>query len=374
MPSSLDTLRKHTPQSLPLQFLRHHPGSWIQYYDDTPRKDSAKAASSPLFLPSFARKKQLQRCAVCFSLQAFRGARTKEGLLRFRNLGVDIDLAPKGERQRASVQEIEAMKDEYLRRCLLPFPLKPHWVIETRGGFHVIFRIRPVSDPAAIRSAEMVNRRLVALLHGDDRACLLTQVLRVPNTLQFKDPQHPFHCRLLLDNAETVAPYDLQLVKSVLDALDVFRGNEDRAQSYQAVQSTGHGEGPRTWQEGLRGVPVGQRNAAAASIVGGILCRLPEDLWETAGWGGLKEWNARNPLPLHERELRCVYQSIARRERTKRQREEHKAGAGIPEGILVRIEIRIQGGDTAQPHPMVSVGTVPKSACVSFPPGSHAEH
>jgi hypothetical protein len=73
------------------------------------------------------------------------------------------------------------------------------------------------------------------------------------------------------------------------------------------------------WVAGRAGVPEGQRNTTAASVIGIILCRLPVALWETAGWGGLKEWNGRNNVPLPERELRAVYDSIARREHAKRQ-------------------------------------------------------
>jgi len=62
----------------------------------------------------------------------------------------------------------------------------------------------------------------------------------------------------------------------------------------------------------------GERNVTAASLAGKILGRLPEELWETAGWGGLKEWNSRNQAPLSERELRSVFESIARREAAKR--------------------------------------------------------
>lgn len=41
------------------------------------------------------------------------------------------------------------------------------------------------------------------------------------------------------------------------------------------------------WRHGLAGVPEGERNVTATSLVGKIVGRLPEDLWETAGWGGL---------------------------------------------------------------------------------------
>src|SRR4051812_40164278 len=165
MSSTLETLRT-APQPTPASFIGWNPGCWIQYYDDTPAKDPAKALSARTFDPAVARRKQKERCAVCYSLQAFGEARTKEGLLCFRILGVDVDLIPAAERRTLSSAEVDRRKDEYLRRVLLPFPLKPHWLTETRHGFHVVFRIQPLRAEADVRLALAVNRRLVAALRG----------------------------------------------------------------------------------------------------------------------------------------------------------------------------------------------------------------
>src|SRR5205823_2469050 len=140
------------------------------------------------------------------------------------------------------------------------------------------FRIRPLRDLERIRSAAAVNRRLVRVLGGDVNAGLLTQVLRVPGTYQFKDPTRPFLCRLLLDNASRIVPYDIDIVRSILDAWETFHGTGgERPQERTAAPARACGR-PRSWQEGLSGVPEGFRNTMAASIVGGILGRLPEDL------------------------------------------------------------------------------------------------
>jgi hypothetical protein len=310
---SLSQLRQ-TAQLSPTKFLAAHPGCWIQYYDDTPAKDPAKALSARTFDVAVARRKQLDRCAVGYSLQAFGEARTKEGFLSFRNLGVDVDLVEARHRGSISVEEIDRRKGDYLERCLLAFPLKPHWLVETRHGFHAVFRVMPLRKEEDVQEALSVNRALIAALRGDAAAGLLTQILRVPSTFQFKDPRAPFLCRLLLDNSGTIFPYDLAVVRSVLDAREAFLveaavlpGDDD--------STAGR---PTRWQQGLDGVTPGMRNATAASLAGAILWRLPETLWETAGWGGLKEWNRRNAAPLPEREMRAIFESIVRRERAGR--------------------------------------------------------
>lgn len=368
MSSTLASLRR-TPQPAPAKFLGWNAGCWVQYYDDTDAKDPAKALSTRSFDPVAARRKQLQCCAVCYSLQAFREARTKEGLLCFRNLGVDVDLVAAPERGVLTDAEIDRRKDEYLANCLFAFPLKPHWVVETRHGFHVVFRVQPLRRDADVREAMAVNRRLVAVLRGDEHAVLLTQILRVPGTYQFKDPRNPFLCRLVLDHSGTVAPYDFRVVRRVLDQWEADHGTGRTSRDERTSQDADTANHPRPWQDGLGGVPEGRRNATAAAIVGGILGRLPEYLWETAGWGGLKEWNRRNPVPLPERELRTVFENIARRESDKRRRE----GRWVSD-VQVRVNVSAEKGTRCGASGDGS-GSVP-----SGPPplasssAAHAEH
>ena len=364
MPSPLAFLRQ-TRQPTPSQFLAAHPGCWIQYYDDTPTKDPAKALSARAFDLAVARRKQVEKCAVCFSLQAFGAARTKEGLLCFRNMGVDVDLIPAARRGILSTAEVDRQKDEYLSRRLLPFPLTPHWLVETKHGFHAIFRIHPQRTPKGVSDAMTLNGRLVRALGGDENAALLIQVLRVPGTLQFKDPKHPFLCRLLLDNSQAIAPYGLDAVRGVLDPWDVFHGG--RGTEAKAGEREASGEQPFRSHDGLRSVPEGRRNCAAASLVGGILGRLPEYLWETAGWGGLEEWNRRNAVPLPERELRSVFESIARRERAGRRQGVRCTCGDFGARVVVRVDVHVGTGRQTNTCPGESDGDGPRKASVPPP-------
>lgn len=315
MDSPLTTLRHKAPRLTQEKFLAAHPGCWIQYYDDTPTKDPSKALSARSFDHAVARRKQEDGCAVCFSLQAFGESRTKESLLCYRNMGVDVDLVPAAERTGVSDEEIDRRKDQYLRR-LRQFPLTPHWVTETRHGFHVLFRVQPQRQPDAIREGETLNRRLVRALDGDTNAVLLTQLLRVPDTYHLKDPARPFLCRLLVDNAPTIPPYSLVAIRQTLDTREAM-SSENAARTTPTARGA---ELPPRWRAGLSGVAEGARNATAASLAGKMLRQLPKELWETAGWGGLKEWNGRNVVPLPERELRTIFESISRREDTRRHR------------------------------------------------------
>ena len=68
------------------------------------------------------------------------------------------------------------------------------------------------------------------------------------------------------------------------------------------------------WQEFVQEkVPEGQRNDAATAYAGKLRHDLSPELWETAGWSGLKQWNQDNcSPPLSEKELRDVFNSVGR--------------------------------------------------------------
>lgn len=68
----------------------------------------------------------------------------------------------------------------------------------------------------------------------------------------------------------------------------------------------------------LRGVPEGKRNESAASVVGKLLGKFPENEWEATCWDLVKGWNLKNEPPLDEKELWIIFQSIASKERRSR--------------------------------------------------------
>ncbi len=94
------------------------------------------------------------------------------------------------------------------------------------------------------------------------------------------------------------------------------------AKTAQYAKSAEADDTEKKWEKGLEGVAQGERNETAASITGRLLHGLDKELWETSGWGGLKEWNARNTPPLPESELRDIFKSIAKREEKNRANED----------------------------------------------------
>ncbi len=76
----------------------------------------------------------------------------------------------------------------------------------------------------------------------------------------------------------------------------------------------------------------GERNMTATKYAGKLLHDLSPELWETAGWSSLKDWNRNNcTTPLSAEELRSVFESIKKRHlknkniSSKHQERGHKA-------------------------------------------------
>ncbi|MGC9602247.1 MAG: bifunctional DNA primase/polymerase [Minisyncoccia bacterium] len=64
-------------------------------------------------------------------------------------------------------------------------------------------------------------------------------------------------------------------------------------------------------------VGEGERNDAATKYAGKLLHDLSPEMWATAGWDALREWNRKSCEPsLDEKELRAVFDSIAGRQST----------------------------------------------------------
>lgn len=70
------------------------------------------------------------------------------------------------------------------------------------------------------------------------------------------------------------------------------------------------------WKEFSKSKSVkGKRNTDATKYAGKLLHDLSPELWETAGWTSLVEWNSTNSVPpLPTKELRAVFDSIAKNE------------------------------------------------------------
>jgi hypothetical protein len=75
-------------------------------------------------------------------------------------------------------------------------------------------------------------------------------------------------------------------------------------------------------------VAEGERNDTATRIIGKILRETPEEEWKERAWKEFCEWNSEKCLPpLGQKELRGIFESIAKREKGQRREEEKESGS-----------------------------------------------
>jgi hypothetical protein len=198
----LDLHRLSTDQPDPPAFLAHFPGAFLQYFDDSRRRDPRMALSTRHFDRFQASRKQREGCGVAFSPNAFVSARRLECLRRIQAVFLDIDCAKEGDGTLR--EEIERRKEEALLQ-LLGSRLPPHAITETKNGLQPIWRVAPTvieRDLGLFRTAVEV---LLRQFGGDPSVKDPTHVLRLPGSLHLKNPAEPFRCRLLWDELDRVA-------------------------------------------------------------------------------------------------------------------------------------------------------------------------
>jgi len=223
-------------------------------------------------------------------------------------LGADVDLVPAPRRYDFSRRNRPA-KRRLLSKWLLPFKLNLTGS-QTRHGFHIIFRIMPQESDADVREAEALNAPpYQETARGRERRIAHAGPAR-PGTFQFKDPEHPFLCRLLLDNASTIPPKNLRpfALFSMPRSNSVGPERAQRPPPPQQSKSTSascnaEGRSPRCARGARQCCGRLDHRCDPRAVAPGVV--------GNGGWAGLKEWNSRNPCRFPERELRAVFLSIA---------------------------------------------------------------
>lgn len=86
---------------------------------------------------------------------------------------------------------------------------------------------------------------------------------------------------------------------------------------------TNKGNEEENVDELLKGVKEGKRNDSATRVAGQLLSKFNEENWDLA-WESLRSWNKRNDPPLPEDELKRTFKSIAKKEKSKNNKDTGK--------------------------------------------------
>lgn len=111
------------------------------------------------------------------------------------------------------------------------------------------------------------------------------------------------------------------------------------------------------WKEIIKGSLQGTRNDTAAKICGKLMTIFNKEDWEACVWSQVKAWNIQNTPPLEEKELRSVYESIAKKavNNTPKNAEEKIKGANFVTFTEVLRRGRVELENT-KPEDVISYG------------------
>lgn len=227
--------------------------------------------------------------------------RSIDNTSHLKAVSLDLDVTKEG--QGLVIEEINKKKQEFLE-TIKSLEIIPNYVIETKHGLQPIWEFEKpyyLDTPDKRNRANGFYRRLVAgitvktgLKSEGDSLC---RVIRLPNSLHQKDPNNPF--------------------KVIISKLSEFKPSlKEFIEIYPPVAAK---EFRKPLSAIVNGSSEGSRNIDAASLIGSLLTKYPPDDWESICLPLLQAWNDdRNSNPLPDKELRSVFNSIARNELQRR--------------------------------------------------------
>lgn len=117
---------------------------------------------------------------------------------------------------------------------------------------------------------------------------------------------------------------DINLIADLMDMLPEIPETLARCMSYHQT----HSRTPQEWSGVVEMTHEGSRNSNATALIGKVLGVFPSHEWKQIAWPLISGWNAtyvKPPLPEHE--LAAVFNSIAKKELSRRAALDAKMGA-----------------------------------------------
>lgn len=133
------------------------------------------------------------------------GGTEVESLTRFNSFFIDMDAgyADKEKTTYLPMSEVVVKKKEMMGR-IESLGKKPHYIVETRNGYHVYWLIDHPANPENLSVWNSLQYSLCSFLQGDFNVLRPNQILRLPYTLWNKkwDNKEPFDVSIVVDNSD----------------------------------------------------------------------------------------------------------------------------------------------------------------------------
>ena len=154
--------------------------------------------------------------------------------------------------------------------AVVGFPIAPSVIVDSGHGYHVYWRLDTII-PFAQAKAIMVG---IAKAIKGDHVYDAARILRIPGTVNYKDPQAPVPVRTVLFNTHALSrPGDFHEYENAGNEYLTPAPRQYVVRSYKTLDM------PRDIETTIRdGAPQGQRSEAAW----GVMCALIERGWSDA--------------------------------------------------------------------------------------------
>lgn len=201
------------------------------------------------------------------------------------------------------------------KELLRAFPLEPSLLVSSGYGLHAYWLFKELwyfeNDIKRDKTTSLLRsfqKNFISIAHSSgfhlDNTANLSQLLRIPGTLNWKDEQQPKDVEICSDNSQIrYNPVDFE------EWLSPITSGAEQRSSKTGIRAIK-----------LEGVAEGSRNNSAAKIAGYYLGR---GFTEEQTLQLLVEWNEKNKPPLSHEELRQVVRSISRKETSKRRQSRY---------------------------------------------------
>lgn len=181
-----------------------------------------------------------------------------------------------------------------------------HAIINSGNGWHVYISVASNTD---VQSITDINKTLASILGADIKAASPTQIVRIPYTLNFKDPDSPLLVKTCVNTVGTnqYKPYTIDKIHSLIKA----------AYKTKQVQVTEPPEPPSLEvirkpsvyycceQMLKQGVKQGNRNFALGRLTKYLQLRGYQ---KNAALQAITQWNARCQPPKNENEVKADFE------------------------------------------------------------------
>ena len=119
-----------------------------------------------------------------------------EDITEFKAFFVDLDAGKISKDEFLPGKAVKKYKSEQWKK-INAFSIPPSFVVETRNGLHLYWKIK---EKISLELWQSIEDSLVKWFGGDTNTKNAAKQLRLPGSVWRKDPKHPYPCKVLKYN------------------------------------------------------------------------------------------------------------------------------------------------------------------------------